>query len=307
MTIWAQRAAEASRALVETYWDNRRGLFRITSARRPVWLSGTWHYWWQAHALDALVLGGDTERADRLVDAVLRRNHGITNNYYDDMAWMGLALHGLRSRSDLVDELMATLRSGVHPEHGALVWRRGDSYLNIPANAPTAILAARTGDKAFARRLNTWSHSTLVTPDGVVRDGFHPGGSVDAAEWTYNYGTVIGADVALDELQRARRVATAATRLVGPDGVLPDEGAGDRSLFKGIFARHLGALVTALDDAELRELLIHNADAAWASRSRDGLVGPDWTRQPEGSVELSAHLSGVLLFHTTAAITQPPR
>lgn len=318
MTTWDERAAAASAALVETYWDERRGLFRTGSfrtgsARRPSWRTLPWrtlpwHYWWQAHALDALVLAGDLDRADRLVGGILRRNGGVTNDYYDDMAWLGLALHGLvgaGGRADagqLVAELLADLRGGVDPDHGALVWRRGDTYLNVPANAPTAILAARTGDAVLARRLTTWLHATLVRPDGVVYDGLHPGAPPDTTGWTYNYGTVLGADVALGDLDRARRVATAATRLVRADGVLPDEGGGDRALFKGIFVRYLGGLLAARPDEALRALLILNATAAWQSRSPDGLVGSDWARPPDGAVELSAHLSGVLLFHTVSAV-----
>jgi len=307
MTGWNERAAEATRVLIGTFWDGRRALFR-TVASRLSWRRIPWHYWWQAHALDALVLAGDVDRADRLVGGILRRNGGITNNYYDDMAWLGLALHGLQhvgGRTDagtLVAELMGSLRGGVDPSSGAMVWRRGDSYLNVPANAPTALLAARTGDEAFARRLTGWLHATLVSPDGVVHDGVHPGAPMDTTGWTYNYGTVIGADVALGELDRAVRVARAATRLVRADGVLPDEGNGDRALFKGIFARHLGSLLAARPDRALRELLVHNATAAWQARSPDGLVGPDWARRPERAVELSAHLSGVLLFHTVAAL-----
>jgi predicted alpha-1,6-mannanase (GH76 family) len=308
--MWDERAAEASRALVGTYWDERRGLFRTTSARRLAWRTPAWHYWWQAHALDALVLAGDLDRADRLLAGILRRNGGITNDYYDDMAWLGLALENLRvagGRPDaeaLVAELMAALRQGVHPSEGAVVWRRGDSYLNVPANAPTAILAARTGDEALARQLTGWLHATLVRPDGVVYDGVHPDVDVDTTEWTYNYGTVIGADVALGERERAGRVARAATALLRPDGLWPDEGAGDRALFKGILARHLGTLLATGPDPALRELLERNAIAAWQSRSPDGLTGPDWGRPPERAVELSAHLSGVLLLHTVAALTR---
>jgi predicted alpha-1,6-mannanase (GH76 family) len=313
MTIWAGRAAEASAALVGVYWNGRRDLFGVASARRRLRPPRHWHYWWQAHALEALVLAGDGDRAARLVRGVLRRNGGhITNEYYDDMAWMGLALHawgglagpaGARAAQRLVAELMAALRRGVDPRHGAVVWRRGDTYLNVAANAPTAILAARTGDETFARRLAAWLHDTLVTADGTVLDGLHPGAGLTRTGWTYNYGTVIGADLAVGEVDRARRVATAALRLVRDDGVLPDEGGGDGALFKGILARHLGALVAATGDTAARDLLIHNAEAAWSSRSPRGLVGPDWARRPRRPFDLSAHLSGVLLLHTAAALT----
>src|SRR5215813_14766485 len=118
MTIWDERAAETFRALVDTYWDERRALFRIVPAHRRSWRTIAWHYWWQAHALDALVLAGDIDRADRIVGGILRRNRGITNNYYDDMAWLGLALHGLLNAGGrpaagrLGAELLASLRPG---------------------------------------------------------------------------------------------------------------------------------------------------------------------------------------------------
>jgi predicted alpha-1,6-mannanase (GH76 family) len=309
VTVWAERAAESSGALAGAYWDDRRQLFRIVHPR-PRIPPVRWHYWWQAHALDSLVLAGDADRARRLVLGVLHRNGGrITNDYYDDMAWMGLALHGAAAAGllpvdPLVKELVAELHEGFDAEHGAVLWRRRDTYLNIAANAPAAILAARTGDRAFAERVVEWLHRTLVSADGVVRDGVHPGRPTVDSAWTYNYGTVIGADVALGDLDCARVVAaTAMRRLVGPDGLLPDEGGGDGGLFKGVFARHLGALIAATGDAELRDMLVRNAESAWGSRSPDGLVGPDWSRRPDGPVELSAHLSGVLLFHTVAAIT----
>jgi predicted alpha-1,6-mannanase (GH76 family) len=309
VTVWADRAAEAVRALVESYWDASRGLFRITTAPRPFWWLGRWHYWWQAHALDVLVRAGDPERAGRLVEGVLRRNGGrIVNDYYDDMAWMGLALQagteaGLLRAGPLVEELVAALRGGFDAEHGAVRWRRGDDYLNVAANAPTAILVARTGDREFARRLTDWLHATLVTADGVVWDGVHPGQPPNTASYTYNYGTVIGADVAVEAHERARRVATAAVaRLPRPDGLLPGDGTGDGGLFNGVFARHVGAYLQVVDDPAMRGLSLRNAEAAWSARSPAGLFGPDWSHPPSGAVELSTHLSGVLLLQTAASL-----
>jgi predicted alpha-1,6-mannanase (GH76 family) len=309
VTLWADRASEAVRALVDSYWDAGRGLFRITTASRPFWWIGRWHYWWQAHALDVLVRAGDAGRAGRLVDGVLRRNGGrIVNDYYDDMAWMGLALQdgteaGLLRAAPLVGELLAELRDGFDAEHGAVRWRRGDDYLNVAANAPTAILVARAGDSAFARRLTDWLHATLVTEDGIVWDGVHPGRPPNEASYTYNYGTVVGADVAVEDVDRARRVAAAAVaRLPRPDGLLPGEGSGDGGLFNGVFARHVGSYLQVADDAAMRDLLMRNAEAAWSARSPAGLFGPDWSRPPSGAVELSTHLSGVLLLQAVASL-----
>ena len=67
---------------------------------RAAALFPSWHYWWQAHLLDILVdaetarpgsVGRDT--VARLLRGIHLRNLGRwTNDYYDDMAWLALAL-----------------------------------------------------------------------------------------------------------------------------------------------------------------------------------------------------------------------
>jgi predicted alpha-1,6-mannanase (GH76 family) len=83
--------------------------------------------------------------------------------------------------------------------------------------------------------------------------------------------------------------------------VVQEAGDGDGGLFKGILARYLGELVAVSGDESTRAVLIRNAAAAWANR-RTGLVGPSWSRPPRGPVELSAHLSGVLLLQAVAGL-----
>jgi predicted alpha-1,6-mannanase (GH76 family) len=291
VNVWTARAAEATQALVDTYWDRRRGLFRTFA--RP------WHYWWQAHALDALVLAGDRERAAHLLHGVVRRNHGrITNEYNDDMAWMGLALHGLDPAHPFIGELIGTILR--HTVDGIVEWRHGTRYLNVAANAPTAILLARIQETETAQRLTDWLYGHLVAADGTVFDGLHPGGPPDRTQWTYNVGTTVAADVVTGHFDRARRVAQAFARRF--PGVLPAEGSGDRALFKGVFARHYATYAAVAGDSSL---LVRNAEAAWVNRSSGGLFGPQWTTPPRGRAELSAHLSGVLLLHAAASLTRP--
>src|SRR5439155_1174343 len=158
-----------------------------------------------------------------LVRGVIRRNGGdLRNDYYDDLAWMGLALGRAQAvagvpAQDLVAALWAQVRDGWDAEHGGIRWRRDAAYTNAPAN--------------------------------------------------------------------------------GPGGVLPDEGGTDRALFKGIYARY----AARLDDPGLVAALAANGEAAWAARSAEGLFGPSWTQPPGAEVELSAHLSGVLLLAALAA------
>ena len=283
----------------------------------------SWHYWWQAHALTAVVHAyertGDLAERDRvgaLIGGVVRRNGGtLANAYYDDLAWMGLALHeagaaGVGLPAGLLPALWTDLRDGFDPRRSALVWRRGDTYCNVPTNGPAAILAARLGELDLARRLVGWLHTACVDADGRVLDGRRGDDSPDEAQYTYNYGTVIGADLALHAatgeaalLGRARYVAGAAATLADPrTGLLPDEGGGDRGLFKGILAVHLAELVLRTGDAAVLDLLVRNGEAVAAAVDATGLVGPDWSRPAEGPVDLSAHLSGVLLLDGLARL-----
>ena len=60
----------------------------------------TWHYWWQAHLLDCLVDAQVRDPRPERVESItrqirghwLRNNATWTNNYYDDMAWLALAI-----------------------------------------------------------------------------------------------------------------------------------------------------------------------------------------------------------------------
>ena len=329
--VWQQRAEAAYGVLLAGYWRPRLRLFRTAAPdrRRPDRL---WRYWWQAHALDAVVdayarTGRPEERAraQALVRGMRLRNGGhLRNRYYDDLAWLGLALQragscaGLPTRRELA-QVGDALRPGYDARRGAFVWRAGDDFCNVPTNAPVAILAARLGKPDLAARLADWVHARLVD-DGRVLDGVRGDGRVEPAAYTYNYGTLLGADLALYEatgrrhhLDRAGAVAAAAARdLLDPGtGLLPDEGGGDGGLFKGILARYLGAHVAASGDAATAALLVRNGEAAWAGRDPRGLVGSDWSRPADGSprppVELSVHLSGVLLFEALATLERTGR
>jgi predicted alpha-1,6-mannanase (GH76 family) len=78
----------------------RTRIGRVRWPRRAPARPWPWHYWWQAHLLDCLVdaqlRAPHPKRADAIA-AVARtvrlRNLGRwTNDYYDDVAWFGLAV-----------------------------------------------------------------------------------------------------------------------------------------------------------------------------------------------------------------------
>ena len=300
---WAGRAGTVEEVIRRRFVRRLAGVVPGTRIGRVRWprplliRPWPWHYWWQAHLLDCLV---DAHRRApqpwraleiaALARTVRLRNFGSwTNDYYDDIAWFGLAVQragplARRSAPSALAAITARLRAGWTPAGGGGIWwRRGDNFKNAPANGPAAILAARTGDLDFAAKITDWIAATLVDPQtGLVRDGvrLNPDGTirtVEATTYTYCQGVYLGACVELAErdghprwAERAATVLNAITTMAGPDGVIPgfDDG-GDGGLFNGILARYLAD--TAVRRPELTALaaplVLASADAAWQGRT----------------------------------------
>ncbi len=332
-----ERAVQALDSLIDRYWNPALSMFNTADPCNDC--NRVFHYWWQAHAIDALldgyVLTGDPKYMDvmeQLYAGVRRRNGGhLFNDYYDDMLWMALALlrayeiTGQDRYLTNAQRLWLDIQGGWNDHYGGgIAWRKTQrDYKNAPANGPAVILTARlyrvTGDPEYldwALRIYNWLEENLVDPrthlvwDGINRQG---DGAIDK-DWlfTYNQGTYIGANVALWEvtgdeqyLERAKRTATASLLyLTRSGGVFQDEGQGDGGLFKGILVRYLVELVRADEDtAQIRNALLRNAESAWASRTPSGTFGPRWQGPPHsGTVDLSSHLSGVMLMTLTAGL-----
>lgn len=265
---------------------------------------GRWHFWWQAHLLDAAVdaldRAGGSARARRvaaIVAGIRLRNGALSrNDYLDDLAWLGLALQrsgtlaGPAGRR-AVGIIAARLRAAwITDELGGLPWRRDDEFRNAPANGPAAILLARSHSADQAERIADWLHARLTRPDGLIADGIRPGGRVEPTAYTYNQGVVLGADLALLHVGRGRPerihrlVAAVDAGLtqpgrvgqVGDHGrVLIGHGGGDGGLFGGILARYLALVATELPGrneadrscrATAGRLVLDSATAAWAHR-----------------------------------------
>jgi predicted alpha-1,6-mannanase (GH76 family) len=345
---WAARAAVTERAVVRRHLRRLGGIVpgtrigRIRWPRVPPVRPWPWHYWWQAHLLDCLVdaqlRAPRPERADTIA-AVARtvrlRNLGSwTNDYYDDVAWFGLAVQragtlARRSARPALGAITLQLRTGWTSDGGGGIWwRRGDDFKNAPANGPAAILLARGGHVGLAASIVDWMHETLLDPvTGLVRDGVRlgPDGGVRAVEgttYTYCQGVHLGACVALSELDGSSRWAERAaalldavsTHMVDPDGVVPgyDDG-GDGGLFNGILARYLAD--AALRRPELapaaRRIVLASATAAWEGRMEIAggpVFAQDWRRPARApragraEADLSVQLSAWMLLEAAAAV-----
>lgn len=190
-----------------------------------------WHYWWQAHYLDALVdagfralRDGETASAKQSLDlgkallrGILLRNFGrFPNHFFDDMAWLALAADRLNRLSlEAVDKearlarfATSTLTRQLHKAHdsvlgGGIYWSRKRDYKNTPANGPAALHLARAGYAEQASSLLDWLRDSLFDPDqGLYLDGIHPSSGEPDIErniYTYNQGPVLAALLERDQ------------------------------------------------------------------------------------------------------------
>ena len=320
----AERAAAAEQAVLGRHLQPVWGV-PGTALGRVAWPPSPadrgfvrWTYWWQAHLLDCLL---DAEQRApnagrrRRIAAMQRghrlRNLGVwTNRYHDDMAWLGLAM--LRAgRHDVARHLgrvLAAAWDAGGATGGGMVWRRGDTVRNAPANGPAGILLARLGDRRRAGAIADWLEATLVDPGtGLVLDGIRADGGLDRQTYTYCSGVTIGLEVELahEPVHRRRaheRVEAVATHLA-PGGVLVGDGDGDGGLFAGITARYLALAAGRLPSPTAARIVRSSADAAWDARDGDGRFRTAWADgRSTAPPDLSVQLSGWMALEAAAAL-----
>src|ERR1700753_2875788 len=322
--LWVNRAVSAEAAVtgrhLKRLWalpGTQLGVVAWPPARRDRWFGG-WHYWWQAHLLDWLV---DAELRDpqperrikihrQIRGHRLRNNGSWVNSYYDDMAWLALALERAariagverkRALEKLNDELV---KAWVPEDGGGIPWRKQDPFFNPPPNAPAGIFLARYGDRLKrAEQMADWIDRTLIDPEThLVFDGIKAG-SLVRAQYTYCQGVVLGLETELAartgaeartrHAARVHRLVAAVSEHMAPAGVLKGAGGGDGGLFGGITARYLALVATDLpgdsaDDVTARDtartIVLSSAKSAWDYRQTvDGLplFGAFWDRDAE--------------------------
>lgn len=318
--LWANRAASAEAAIAKRHvrrlWGlpgTQLGVVAWPAARQHR-LFGTWHYWWQAHLLDNLVDAQLRDPRPERQKAIARqaRGHRLRNNlswvndYYDDMAWLALALeraatHASVERPKALKKLGDQFVNAWVPEDGGgIPWRKQDQFFNAPANGPAAIFLARYDRLRRAQQMSDWIDETLIDPEThLVFDGIK-GGSLVRAQYTYCQGVVLGLETELaartddpEHATRAHRLVAAVAEHMATDGVIKGAGGGDGGLFNGILARYLALVATTLpqrgdDDSAARDtarsLVLASAEAAWQNRQVvDGLplFGAFWDRTAE--------------------------
>ena len=318
--VWANRAASSEAAIAKRHlkklWGlpgTQLGVVAWPAARKQKSF-GTWHYWWQAHLLDCLVdaqlRSPSPERIVKITRQVRGhhlRNLKWTNDYYDDMAWLALALEragrlaGVHRDGALKKLSEQFLNAWVPEDGGGIPWRKQDQFFNAPANGPAGIFLARYEDRQRrAQQMADWIDATLIDPEThLVFDGIKAGSMV-RAQYTYCQGVVLGLETELaartqdpEHAPRVHRLVAAVREQMTTDGVIAGAGGGDGGLFNAILARYLALVVTDLpgdtadDDAAratARDVVLKSAQSAWDYRQTvDGLplFGPFWDRSAE--------------------------
>ncbi|MGG5174536.1 glycoside hydrolase family 76 protein [Pseudarthrobacter sp. J1763] len=229
------RAQTAARSVVHQFGQKLFFLpgTHIGAIRRPTRriksLFSPWHYWWQAHYVDALVDAGQRELAtgvkfdgasrpsagrlaSRLVTTIRLRNFlTFVNSYYDDMAWLALSSWrleqlaektrnpGRRRNARLLKTLSLQFDSASTDDlGGGTFWSKKRDFKNTPATAPVALHFARTGRRERAQALVDWLDAKLFdASQGMYLDGLRirAGGEIflENAIYTYNQGPILGA------------------------------------------------------------------------------------------------------------------
>ncbi|MFF0493809.1 glycoside hydrolase family 76 protein [Nocardia sp. NPDC004068] len=338
--MWAERADKAESAIVSRHLRRLWGLPGTELGvvgwppTRPERVFASWHYWWQAHlidcAIDAANRAPTPQRRDRI--ATLARTHrlrnldGWTNNYYDDMAWLALALERAERTQGLTElrggllALEKELVSGWDERFGALPWRKASDFFNAPANGPAAIVLARLGHYDRAAELADWLDKTLRDPEtALILDGVHlPGGELERAVYSYCQGVVLGLETELavhtgdvQHVERVRRLLRAVEDRMTVRGIVSGGGGGDGGLFNGILIRYLALVAVMLPGDEPEQAAARraaamivkcSARAAWEHRldvEGEPLFGHNWAepaRLPTGS-------AGAGLFTVGGSVT----
>jgi predicted alpha-1,6-mannanase (GH76 family) len=331
----AGHASAAFTHFLSEYWDGGARLFGARSDGRALSSTGTTRPpgWWVAQlwetVMDEYERTGDNSLKP-LIDDIYEgwtNRYGINSDYNDDRGWWALAAtrafnitHESRYLNLAIKIADGQWNYWDSTFGGGIWWKRSTKdQKNVATNGTAAIVNATlyryTGASRFKKHavaLFNWVDSKLRS-GGRLDDRIEKPNNRIQVDYTYNYGSYIGAALGLFRitgsstyLNKATSLADSAlSRLVNSNGVLRSEGTGDGGGFKGIFMRNLRWLVTAGAVPSSRKsayasFIGRNADVAWSHRISARLWGPNWAKYTSLPVEVLTDASAVSLFEADA-------
>ncbi|MDF2836467.1 MAG: hypothetical protein K0Q63_2107 [Paenibacillus sp.] len=267
-------------------------------------------FWWEAQLWETVMdayerTGSSTYRT--MIDDVYDGFNAkvpdmLVNDFNDDLGWWALAcmrayeLTGTAEYRNRAWFLFNEVYSDYDGTYGGGIWWKRDGtspQKNIATNAPMVMTAIKlmnaTGDNTYltkAQNIYNWIKSRLIS-GSKVNDHVEGSGSGTVVDWdfTYNYGTFLGAALAMHQatgtasyLTDANNAANYVISNMTLSYSLLYEGENDAAGFKMIFARNLNKLRIATGNATYLNFLQQNATQAFNHRrTSDNVIGSDWT------------------------------
>ncbi len=233
------------------------------------------------------------------------------DRYYDDNAWLVLALadlHEISGEKRFLERAAATFRFVVSCEDdklgGGLYWQENElRSKNTCTNAPAIVGALRlhqlTKEASYlatAQRLYEWTNAQLRdTSDGLFWDNIRLDGRIDRRKFSYNSALMIRANCLFHAitgearfLDEARKMADAATaHWVREDGAVADSGRFAHMLMESLLAVGRADCDPKRAETVTRTLVYVHANL----RDDHGRYPHRWDRPARGSLRESALLN----------------
>ncbi|TKC07130.1 glycoside hydrolase family 76 protein [Pedobacter frigoris] len=281
---WTTAADSSSTSFVNVYWNSTKHHFNNDNFGAI----GQYDYWPEAHGLEVMLDAYARTKNDIYKQKIYdfyegvkaKNNKSFYNNYYDDMAWHGVAhLRALEITGDARYETSATqlwkwiLEGWNDFDGGGIAWNHENNTAGkskgVPSNGPAAIIAAKRWQKygesekingfnnlEWLSKIYNWiKENRVVQQSGRVFENIND----KNGDWTYNAGTYMGAaleyykitgnKVYLNDAIKTADWAT-STLVNANNKVLSDwaeQEDHDVNLFKGIFVRYLTQLIRHKD------------------------------------------------------------
>jgi hypothetical protein len=260
-TLWASRAASAWESLVRASVARRRGALVVREPHgwRAVPL---WPFSQVLHAA-ALVGAAEGPALRESLEAYRRgtayaERPGNRRRYYDDNAWIALALLA-HDEPEGAARILDMLREGAVPLPSGAVgvrWVEGGDALHACSTGSTGLVALRLVEHAreeerpglvqLAERTTAFLEE-LLDADGLVADHLRADGSIDHGIYTYNQGLLVGLLTGLGRADDAVALADRVRAAFDPDRLWRHAPA-----FDAILVRELLALAAVRPGAGLR-------------------------------------------------------
>ena len=232
----------------------------------------------------------DKPPAPAFQDYVMKEKQ--SSRFYDDNEWVAIAYldaYNRNHKSKYLEEskmIFRFIESGIDTATGGGVyWKEGDKTTkNTCSNGPAILVALQlyniTQDQKYlatSLSLYKWTNAHLQSPDGTYYDNIAvPSLKIAKAQYTYNTGSMLQANVLLFNitknkkyLSEARRIARAGCAKFFTNGRLPDN-----YWFNAVMLRGYIALYKVDKNENWISFFKQDADSIWEhERDADNLLG----------------------------------